>query len=145
MMDAKDAHKVTICHENYIDLDNGYVIVKKKYFEELKRKVDKTKQCWGKKVSERKGEERKGEEMKKELMDALSDIREEYFSVLFHQCRLKDRYGDIWDIRTVEFDGRWTILRLGMDGTENYVNVMISADGSINELQEYELLRKCTK
>lgn len=82
------------------------------------------------------------EETKKELMDALSGMREEYFSVLFRECRLKDRYGNIWDVRTVEFDEKWTILRLGLDGTENYSAVMISSDGSVNELQEYELLQK---
>lgn len=84
----------------------------------------------------------KPEEMKKELMDALSNMREEYFSVLFHECRLKDRNGNIWDVRSIEFNEKWTILRLGLDGTENYSAVMISADGSTNELQEYELLQK---
>lgn len=84
----------------------------------------------------------KPEEMKRELIDALSNMREEYFSVLFRECRLKDRYGNIWDVRTVEFNEKWTILRLGLDGTENYSAVMISADGSTNELQEYELIRK---
>lgn len=87
----------------------------------------------------------KPEEMKKELMDALSDMREEYFSVLFRECRLKDRYGNIWDIRSVEFNEKWTILRLSLDGTENYSAVMISADGSTNELQEYELLQKTSE
>ncbi len=46
MMDIKDAHKVIenlhtrpfICSENTIELDNGYVIVKKEYFEELEKK-----------------------------------------------------------------------------------------------------------
>lgn len=84
----------------------------------------------------------KPEEMKRELINALSNMREEYFSVLFRECRLKDRYGNIWDVRTVEFNEKWTILRLGLDGTENYSAVMISADGSTNELQEYELIRK---
>lgn len=50
MMDIKDAHKVTdnlwkrpfICHENYIELDNGYVIAKKEYFKELQEKAEKT-------------------------------------------------------------------------------------------------------
>ncbi len=50
MMDVKDAHKVIdnlwkrpfICHENYIELDNGYVIVKKEYFKELQEKAEKT-------------------------------------------------------------------------------------------------------
>ncbi len=84
----------------------------------------------------------KPEEMKRELIDALSNMREEYFSVLFRECRLKDRYGNIWDVRTVEFNEKCTILRLGLDGTENYSAVMISADGSTNELQEYELIRK---
>lgn len=85
------------------------------------------------------------EEMKKELIDALSDMREEYFSVLFHECRLKDLYGNIWDIRTVEFNEKCTILRLGLDGAENYSAVMISADGSTNELQEYKLLQKTSE
>lgn len=42
-MDTKDARKVIenlqtrpyVCSENAIQLDNGYVIVKKQYFEEL--------------------------------------------------------------------------------------------------------------
>lgn len=42
-MDIKDAHKVVenlqtrpfICSENTIELDNGYVIAKKEYFQEL--------------------------------------------------------------------------------------------------------------
>lgn len=46
MMDIKDAHKAIenlqtrpfICSENTIELDNGYVIVKKEYFKELERK-----------------------------------------------------------------------------------------------------------
>lgn len=48
MMDIKDAHKVIdnlqerpfICHENYIELDNGYVIAKKEYFEELESRAN---------------------------------------------------------------------------------------------------------
>lgn len=80
--------------------------------------------------------------MKEELISALSEMREDYFETLFHQCRLKDRYGNIWDIRTVEFNERWTIIRLGLDGTENYSCVMISANGITNELQEYELIKK---
>lgn len=84
----------------------------------------------------------KPEEMKEELINALSEMREEYFSVLFNECRLKDRFGHIWDIRTVEFDDKWTILRLGLDGTENYSCVMISADSSTNELSEYEIIQK---
>lgn len=43
IMDTKDAHKVIenlqtrpyICSENTIELDNGYVIAKKEYFQEL--------------------------------------------------------------------------------------------------------------
>lgn len=85
------------------------------------------------------------EEMKKELMDALSDMREEYFSVLFHECGLKDRFGHIWDIRTVEFYEDMTMFRLGLDGTENYNCVMIKTDGSLNELEEYELIQKDNK
>ena len=50
IMDLKDAHKVIenlqtrpyICSENTIELDNGYVIVKKEYFNELQRKSEKT-------------------------------------------------------------------------------------------------------
>lgn len=80
--------------------------------------------------------------MKDGLMNALFGIREEYFSELFQDCRLKDKHGNIWDIRTVEFNERWTILRLGLEGTENYSCVMILSDGSTNELQEYELIKK---
>lgn len=80
--------------------------------------------------------------MKDALMNALLGIREEYFSALFQDYKLKDQYGNIWDIRTVEFNERWTILRIGLDGTENYSCIMISADGSTNELQEYELIKK---
>lgn len=47
MMDIKDAHKVIenlqtrpyICSNNTMELDNGYVIVKKEYFKELERKA----------------------------------------------------------------------------------------------------------
>ena len=50
IMNVKDAHKVVenlqirpfICSENTIELDNGYVIAKKEYFEELQRKAEKT-------------------------------------------------------------------------------------------------------
>lgn len=80
--------------------------------------------------------------MKDELMNALFGIREEYISALFRDFRLKDRHGNIWDVRTVEFNEKWTILRLGLDGTENYTAVMISTDGKTNELQEYDLIRK---
>lgn len=80
--------------------------------------------------------------MKEELISVLEEVREDYFNTLFHECRLKDRYGNIWDVRTVEFNEKWTILRLGLDGTENYTAVMISADGKTNELQDYELIRK---
>lgn len=80
--------------------------------------------------------------MEDALMNALFGIREEYFSALFQYYNLKDQYGNIWDIRTVEFNERWTIFRLGLDGTENYSCVMISADGVTNELQEYELIKK---
>lgn len=49
IMDIKDTHKVIenlqtrpyICSENTIELDNGYVIVKKEYFKELQRKTEK--------------------------------------------------------------------------------------------------------
>lgn len=49
-MDIKDAHKITkslqtrpfLCSENMIELDNGYVIVKKEYFKELLKKADRT-------------------------------------------------------------------------------------------------------
>lgn len=49
MMDVKDAHKVNdnlrkrpfICHENYIELGNGYVIAKEEYFKELQEKAEK--------------------------------------------------------------------------------------------------------
>lgn len=48
MMDVKDARKVTenlqkkpfICHDNYMELDNGYVIAKKEYFNELQKQAD---------------------------------------------------------------------------------------------------------
>lgn len=80
--------------------------------------------------------------MKEELISALEEMREDYFGALFHECRLRDRCGNIWDVRTVEFNEKWTILRLGLDGTENYTAVMISADRKTNELQEYELIRK---
>jgi len=47
MMDIKDVHKVIdnlqtrmfICSENTMNLDNGYVIVKKEFFEELEKKA----------------------------------------------------------------------------------------------------------
>lgn len=56
IMDINDVHKVIenlqtrpyICSENTIELDNGYVIVKKEYFKECQavrerqRKADKT-------------------------------------------------------------------------------------------------------
>lgn len=50
MMDIKDAHKVIenlqtrpfICSENTMELDNGYVIVKKEYFKELERKASES-------------------------------------------------------------------------------------------------------
>lgn len=42
----------------------------------------------------------------------------------------------------MEFNEKWTILRLGLDGTENYTAVMISSDGKTNELGKYELIRK---
>ena len=80
--------------------------------------------------------------MKDALINALFGIREEYLFALFHECRLKDRHGNIWVVRAVEFNEKWTILRLGLDGTENYTAVMISADGDTNELQEYELIKK---
>lgn len=48
MMDVKDAHKVSdnlftkpfICHENYIEVDGGYIITKKEYFEELEKEAN---------------------------------------------------------------------------------------------------------
>ena len=83
--------------------------------------------------------------MKDAVINALFGIREEYFSALFRDYRLKDRYGNIWDVQTVEFNEKWTILSLGLDGTENYSAVMISADGSTNELQEYEILQKTSE
>ena len=49
IMDIKDAHKVIenlqtrpyICSENTIELDNGYVIVKKAYFKECQEAREK--------------------------------------------------------------------------------------------------------
>lgn len=49
IMDIKDAHKVIenlqtrpyICSENTIELDNGYVIVKKEYFNECREAREK--------------------------------------------------------------------------------------------------------
>lgn len=58
-MDTKDAHKVIenlqtrpyICSENTIELDNGYVIAKKEYFQELQeareRQIPKKPICDG--------------------------------------------------------------------------------------------------
>lgn len=52
-MDIKDANKVIqnlqtkpyICSENTMELDNGYVIAKKEYFKELKKKADQLTDC----------------------------------------------------------------------------------------------------
>ncbi|MCM1200249.1 MAG: hypothetical protein NC548_31255 [Lachnospiraceae bacterium] len=58
IMDIKDAQKVIeniqkrpfICSENTIELDNGYVIIKKEYFKELQRRADQAEQCRGKEI-----------------------------------------------------------------------------------------------
>lgn len=84
----------------------------------------------------------KGVYYERRIDKCISGNEGRLFNTLFHECRLKDRHGNIWDVRTVEFNEKWTILRLGLDGTENYTAVMISVDGKTNELQEYELIRK---
>lgn len=82
----------------------------------------------------------KPEEMKKELMGALLDMREEYFSVLFRECRLKDRYGNLWDIQAVVFEERRTDFYLYSGGER--ARMTISADGTENGLRDYDVIRK---
>lgn len=78
----------------------------------------------------------------KELIDGLRNFREEYVLALIKEARLKDRHGNIWDIKKIEFDEQWTVLRLGLDGTNNYKSVIISWTANWNELEDYELIKK---
>lgn len=82
----------------------------------------------------------KPEEMKAELIEALADMRDEYLSVLFHGCRLKDRYGNLWDIRAVVFEEKRTEFYLWSGG--NRARVAISEDKTENGLRDYELIKK---
>ena len=77
-----------------------------------------------------------------ELIDALRNFREEYILTLMREARLKDKYGNIWDVEKVEFTKDMTILRLGLDGTKNYTAVIIHWDEGINELKDYEVITK---
>ena len=81
-------------------------------------------------------------DLKQEVISAFRNLREEYFDVLLKKVRIKDKYGNEWNITKIEFNKKWTIIRLGSDGTENYSSVMIAADGNLNELEEYEIIKK---
>ena len=76
-----------------------------------------------------------------ELINGLRNFREEYILALIKEARLKDEYGQIWDITKVEFGEYRTVLRLGLDGTENY-SVIVIDDNDWNELKDYELIKK---
>lgn len=82
------------------------------------------------------------EEMKNELVNGLLDIREEYLSILFKDFMIKDQYGKTWDIIGVEFRETRTIIRLGLPGKNNRSCIVISNDGSTNELKECEIIKK---
>ena len=78
----------------------------------------------------------------KELIDALRNFREEYVLSLIKKAKLKDKYGQIWDVTKIEFDEQWTVIRLGMGGTEVKKSIIISWTSNWNELKDYEVIAK---
>ena len=78
----------------------------------------------------------------KALIEALRNFREEYVLSLTKKAKLKDKYGQIWDVTKIEFDEQLTVIRLGMRGTEVKKFITISWTSNWNELKDYEVIVK---
>lgn len=59
-------------------------------------------------------------------------------------CKLRDRYGHVWEIQKIEFCEPYTILRLGNTGTDNYSAIFLRnhmyEDGDTDKLSDWELV-----
>ena len=82
---------------------------------------------------------------KRDFSNSLENIRSE-ISSYFYLFQLKDKRGHLWDIQKVEIDLKYTVLRLGNEGTDNYSACVISncicTDNNIDDLSEYEVVLK---
>lgn len=76
------------------------------------------------------------------LSNSLANARSE-LEDKWKLCRLKDRFGHIWEIQRIEFSEKFTTLRLGNEGTDNYTAIVIRNnlyEGDTDDLSEWELV-----
>lgn len=76
-----------------------------------------------------------------ELFDELYNIIGDRIISLLKEVRLKDKYGQIWDITNVEFSEKATILRIRLGSTDYYSAIVLDFD-SWDESRGYELIKK---
>lgn len=55
--------------------------------------------------------------------------------------RLRDKYGNIWDIQSIVFNKEGCLLCLSNEGVGG-TGVVISANQTYNDLQDYELVKR---
>lgn len=76
-------------------------------------------------------------DLAEKLMQSRALLLEDFSKVY----RLKDGYGNLWDIQSIIFNRKGCLLCLGNEGTGG-TGVLISADGTYDDMEDYKIVRR---